>query len=139
MTCVQGGEGKGGQFCGGAAWLGGEERGREGGKLGGCLCLSVASGQTSRVLLLLPLLLPVPTSTHTQGITTAIAYQHGMGSSAFALAVALSSIVMYDAAGVRRHAGEWVWGGGAGGLGGWHMWGEAWEAAVEAGTTCMCV
>lgn len=29
-----------------------------------------------------------------------------MGSSAFALAVALSSIVMYDAAGVRRHAGE---------------------------------
>lgn len=40
-----------------------------------------------------------------QGITTAIAYQHGMGSSAFALAVALSSIVMYDAAGVRRHAG----------------------------------
>lgn len=41
-----------------------------------------------------------------QGITTAIAYQHGMGSSAFALAVALSSIVMYDAAGVRRHAGR---------------------------------
>jgi hypothetical protein len=40
-----------------------------------------------------------------QGITTAIAFQHGMGSSAFALAVALSSIVMYDAAGVRRHAG----------------------------------
>jgi hypothetical protein len=49
------------------------------------------------LLLLLLLLL--------QGITTAIAYQHGMGSSAFALAVALSSIVMYDAAGVRRHAG----------------------------------
>lgn len=41
-----------------------------------------------------------------QGITTAIAYQHGLGSSAFALAVAFSSIVMYDAAGVRRHAGE---------------------------------
>jgi len=31
--------------------------------------------------------------------------QHGMGSTTFALAVALSSIVMYDAAGVRRHAG----------------------------------
>eukprot|EP00878_Enallax_costatus_P006669 GHUV01006990.1.p1 GENE.GHUV01006990.1~~GHUV01006990.1.p1 ORF type:complete len:276 (+),score=66.75 GHUV01006990.1:270-1097(+) len=40
------------------------------------------------------------------GITTAIAYQHGMGSSAFALAVAFSSVVMYDAAGVRRHAGK---------------------------------
>jgi hypothetical protein len=51
------------------------------------------------LLLLLLLLLLL------QGITTAIAYQHGMGSSAFALAVALSSIVMYDAAGVRRHAG----------------------------------
>jgi hypothetical protein len=51
-----------------------------------------------RLLLLLLLLL-------LQGITTAIAYQHGMGSSAFAVAVALSSIVMYDAAGVRRHAG----------------------------------
>lgn len=44
-----------------------------------------------------------------QGITTAIAFQHGMGSSAFALAVALSSIVMYDAAGVRRHAGVSCW------------------------------
>eukprot|EP00879_Flechtneria_rotunda_P001085 GHRR01001226.1.p1 GENE.GHRR01001226.1~~GHRR01001226.1.p1 ORF type:complete len:291 (+),score=85.33 GHRR01001226.1:253-1125(+) len=40
------------------------------------------------------------------GITTAIAYQHGLGSSAFALALAVSSIVMYDAAGVRRHAGK---------------------------------
>lgn len=53
-----------------------------------------------------------------QGITTAIAYQHGMGSSAFALAVALSSIVMYDAAGVRRHAGEDEGGGRC--AGGWH-------------------
>eukprot|EP00882_Tetradesmus_deserticola_P008367 GHRQ01008824.1.p1 GENE.GHRQ01008824.1~~GHRQ01008824.1.p1 ORF type:complete len:288 (+),score=92.76 GHRQ01008824.1:223-1086(+) len=40
------------------------------------------------------------------GVTTGIAFQHGVGSSAFALAVALSSIVMYDAAGVRRHAGK---------------------------------
>ncbi len=40
------------------------------------------------------------------GITTAIAFQNGLGSSAFALAVAFSSIVMYDAAGVRRHAGK---------------------------------
>jgi hypothetical protein len=41
-----------------------------------------------------------------QGITTAIAYQSGFGSTAFACAVAFSSIVMYDAAGVRRHAGK---------------------------------
>jgi len=40
------------------------------------------------------------------GITTAIAYQHGLGSSAWALSLAFSSIVMYDAAGVRRHAGK---------------------------------
>jgi acid phosphatase family membrane protein YuiD len=39
-------------------------------------------------------------------VTTAIAYHNGMGSSAFALAVAFCSVVMYDAAGVRRHAGE---------------------------------
>jgi hypothetical protein len=41
-----------------------------------------------------------------------------MGSSAFALAVALSSIVMYDAAGVRRHAGGPGTRGGGEGLGG---------------------
>ena len=41
-----------------------------------------------------------------QGITTAIVFQHGFGSAAFALALGISSIVMYDAAGVRRHAGR---------------------------------
>lgn len=40
------------------------------------------------------------------GITTATAYQAGFGSTTFAMAVAFSSIVMYDAAGVRRHAGK---------------------------------
>ncbi|KAI8470280.1 MAG: divergent PAP2 family-domain-containing protein [Monoraphidium minutum] len=40
------------------------------------------------------------------GITTAIAFQSGFGSTAFATAVCFSSIVMYDAAGVRRHAGK---------------------------------
>jgi acid phosphatase family membrane protein YuiD len=40
------------------------------------------------------------------GITTAIAYGSGLSSTAFAMAVAFSSIVMYDAAGVRRHAGK---------------------------------
>lgn len=41
------------------------------------------------------------------GVTTAIAFQPGLGfgSAAFAVAVAFSAIVMYDAAGVRRHAG----------------------------------
>lgn len=48
----------------------------------------------------------VPSPPLLQGITTAIAFQSGFGSSAFAVAVAFSSIVMYDAAGVRRHAGE---------------------------------
>ncbi len=32
----------------------------------------------------------------------------GLGSSTFAVAIAMSSIVMYDAAGVRRHAGKWA-------------------------------
>jgi hypothetical protein len=58
-----------------------------------------------------PLCAAAPHLASPQGITTAIAYQHGMGSSAFALAVALSSIVMYDAAGVRRHAGAAGWSG----------------------------
>ena len=38
-------------------------------------------------------------------ITTAVALQHGVGSSLFAVATAFSVIVMYDAMGVRRHAG----------------------------------
>jgi acid phosphatase family membrane protein YuiD len=41
-----------------------------------------------------------------QGITTSIALQQGFGSTAFAVSFAFSCIVMYDAAGVRRHAGE---------------------------------
>lgn len=50
--------------------------------------------------------LPLPPLPPPQGITTAIAFQSGFGSTAFAMAVAFSSIVMYDAAGVRRHAGK---------------------------------
>ena len=38
-------------------------------------------------------------------ITTAVALQHGLGSSLFAVCVCFSVIVMYDAMGVRRHAG----------------------------------
>jgi len=39
-------------------------------------------------------------------ITTATAMEFGLGSSLFAVSLAFSSIVMYDAAGVRRHAGK---------------------------------
>lgn len=38
-------------------------------------------------------------------VTTAIALQQGMGSPLFAVALCFSVIVMYDAMGVRRHAG----------------------------------
>ena len=40
-----------------------------------------------------------------QGITTAIAMIEGMGSALFAAALAFTVVVMYDAMGVRRHAG----------------------------------
>lgn len=40
-----------------------------------------------------------------QAVTTAIGVQHGFSSSLFAMALCFSLIVMYDAAGVRRHAG----------------------------------
>lgn len=39
-------------------------------------------------------------------VTTATAMEFGLGSSLFAVSLAFSSIVMYDAAGVRRHAGK---------------------------------
>jgi len=48
-------------------------------------------------------------SSHTAlvvGLTTAIAYQYGLGSVYFPLSLAFTLIVMYDAAGVRRHAGK---------------------------------
>jgi hypothetical protein len=49
--------------------------------------------------------LPDDDGSAVQGVTTAIAMQHGFGSSLFTVAVCFSVIVMYDAAGVRRHAG----------------------------------
>jgi len=48
-------------------------------------------------------------SSHTAlvvGLTTSIALQFGLGSVYFPLSLAFSLIVMYDAAGVRRHAGK---------------------------------
>lgn len=68
-----------------------------------------------------------------QGVTTAIALSQGLGSPVFAVALSFSVIVMYDAMGVRRHAGKhaevlnqvrcvvcalwglWNWGGACGG------------------------
>jgi acid phosphatase family membrane protein YuiD len=40
------------------------------------------------------------------GVTTAVAVKHGLESSMFPVCLAFSLIVMYDAAGVRRHAGK---------------------------------
>jgi acid phosphatase family membrane protein YuiD len=48
-------------------------------------------------------------SSHSSGVaslTTAIGLTDGLGSSAFAISFVLGAIVMYDAMGIRRHAGE---------------------------------
>jgi hypothetical protein len=43
---------------------------------------------------------------YVQGVTTAVALQFGLGSPLFAISLAFSVIVMYDAMGVRQHAGK---------------------------------
>ena len=45
------------------------------------------------------------TEVRVQSVTSAIGVVHGFGSTLFAMALTFSLIVMYDAAGVRRHAG----------------------------------
>nr|QKY15186.1 acid phosphatase/vanadium-dependent haloperoxidase-related protein (APH) [Polytomella parva] len=50
--------------------------------------------------------MPSSHSSLCSGITTAVAIEHGFGSSLFAACVCFSVIVMYDAMGVRRHAGK---------------------------------
>lgn len=48
-------------------------------------------------------------SSHSAGVTalaSAVGWQEGVGSGTFALAFILGIIVMYDAMGIRRHAGE---------------------------------
>lgn len=40
-----------------------------------------------------------------QAVTTAVALKYGFGSSLLAICTCFSVIVMYDAMGVRRHAG----------------------------------
>lgn len=41
-----------------------------------------------------------------QAVTTAIALEFGFAHPLFAVAICFTSIVMYDAAGVRKHAGD---------------------------------
>mgnify|MGYP000877785047 CR=1 FL=1 len=49
--------------------------------------------------------MPSSHSAAVTALTTAIGLIHGAGSSEFAISVIFSIIVMFDAAGVRRHAG----------------------------------
>jgi len=50
--------------------------------------------------------MPSSHSSLCMGVTTAVGMLHGFASSLFAMSLAFSLIVMYDAAGVRRHAGK---------------------------------
>ncbi|MED6112362.1 hypothetical protein PIB30_061002 [Stylosanthes scabra] len=50
--------------------------------------------------------MPSSHSASVSALAVAIGLQEGTGSSAFAIAVVLSCIVMYDASGVRLHAGR---------------------------------
>lgn len=50
--------------------------------------------------------MPSSHSSLVMGVTTAVALKHGLGSTLFPICLAFSLIVMYDAAGVRRHAGK---------------------------------
>lgn len=48
-------------------------------------------------------------SSHTAlvvALTTAVGVEHGTGSGLFAVAACLALVVMYDASGVRLHAGR---------------------------------
>jgi acid phosphatase family membrane protein YuiD len=49
--------------------------------------------------------MPSSHSTLVAGLTTAVAIEHGVGSSLFAIVFVFATIVMYDAAGVRRAVG----------------------------------
>ncbi|WP_027414736.1 divergent PAP2 family protein [Aneurinibacillus terranovensis] len=49
--------------------------------------------------------MPSSHSAAVTALTTAVGFVDGVGSSAFAISVVFAVIVMFDAAGVRRHAG----------------------------------
>ncbi|GAA0464827.1 divergent PAP2 family protein [Alkalibacillus silvisoli] len=50
--------------------------------------------------------MPSSHSAAVSALTTTIAIEHGVDSPYFAISCVLSIIVMYDATGIRRHAGE---------------------------------
>ncbi|WP_188206577.1 divergent PAP2 family protein [Alkalibacillus aidingensis] len=50
--------------------------------------------------------MPSSHSAAVSALTTAIAIEHGADSPYFAISCVLSIIVMYDATGIRRHAGQ---------------------------------
>lgn len=50
--------------------------------------------------------MPSSHSAFVTSLATAIAFEHGLNSTEFALSFSLMAIVMYDAAGVRRSAGK---------------------------------
>ncbi|WP_027964357.1 divergent PAP2 family protein [Halalkalibacillus halophilus] len=50
--------------------------------------------------------MPSSHSAAVTSLTTAVGIEHGLESPYFAIACVLSIIVMYDATGIRRHAGE---------------------------------
>ncbi|WP_132372507.1 divergent PAP2 family protein [Melghiribacillus thermohalophilus] len=50
--------------------------------------------------------MPSSHSSAVSALTTAIGIENGLSSPVFAIACVFSIIVMYDASGVRRHAGE---------------------------------
>ncbi|PSC75842.1 hypothetical protein C2E20_1662 [Micractinium conductrix] len=49
--------------------------------------------------------MPSSHSSLCSSVSTAVAMQQGLGSPLFAICVCFSVIVMYDAMGIRRHAG----------------------------------
>lgn len=50
--------------------------------------------------------MPSSHSSLCMAVTTSLAMQYGLSSNLFSIALCFSLIVMYDAAGVRRHAGN---------------------------------
>jgi hypothetical protein len=49
--------------------------------------------------------MPSSHSAAVAALSTAVAIEEGLGSTYFAISVIISTIVMFDAAGIRRHAG----------------------------------
>ncbi|MBO8171753.1 MAG: divergent PAP2 family protein [Bacillaceae bacterium] len=50
--------------------------------------------------------MPSSHSAAVSALATAVAIEHGLDSTSFAISTVFAIIVMYDAAGIRRHAGQ---------------------------------